>query len=183
MEIVEALAATFDRTQSVIAGIAPDQLSAPTPCSEWDVRTLQSHTAGVVANMGLGVRGETLLPEARVDLDGDAGAQFGEIAAKTLAAWRGVDLGSTVDVGAGPMPAQVAAMINLLDTAGHTWDLARATGQPEELPEDVIALAMDAAQTVLTPETRQFAGFDPAVDVPADASPTARFAAFMGRRP
>ena len=42
---------------SVIAGVRPDQLTAPTPCSEMDVRTMLGHLVAVldrIAALGQG---------------------------------------------------------------------------------------------------------------------------------
>ena len=52
-----------------MAGVGPDQLGQPTPCTEWDVRDVVAHTIGVVVNMGRGARGDDLLP----DVNGVAG--------------------------------------------------------------------------------------------------------------
>jgi len=184
MELLDALAATFDHTATIVAGVTPDQLDATTPCSAWDVRALLAHTIGVVTNMGLGVRGEALLGDLNAtELEPDLGVQFSTVAGATMAAWRSVGLDAEVDVGAGPMPAMVAASINLLDTAAHSWDIARATGQPSELSADVAVAVMEACRMVVTDEVRSFAGFDAAVPVPADASPTTQLVAFLGRQP
>jgi hypothetical protein len=50
MELISALAQTFDHCHGIIAGVRPDQLTDPTPCSEWDVHDLLSHTLEVVAS-------------------------------------------------------------------------------------------------------------------------------------
>lgn len=184
MEHVDALDRSFAHAQKVIGGVRPDQLDSPTPCTEWDVRALLTHTIGVVTNIGRGVRGDALLPDVNaVGLGEDPGAQFAAAADATLAAWRAMDADTEVDIGAGPMPAFVAAGINLLDTTGHTWDLARATGQDESIPDDVVGPAFAAARMILTDDVRGYAGFAPEQPVAGDASPTAQFMAFMGRRP
>lgn len=182
MELVPALEATFDRTHALISGVRPDQLRAPTPCAEWDVRALLAHVTGVVTNMGLGVSGQELLPDVGAfELGADPAAQFQTAAATTLAAWKANGLEGEVNVGAGPMPAVVAANINLLDTATHAWDIARATGQDGELPEDVAAAALASAHMVVTDDIRQFAGFTEAQPVGAGASTTDQLAAYLGR--
>ena len=171
-------------TGSVIAGVRPDQLDAPTPCADWAVRDLLGHTVGVVTNMGCGVRGEALLADVNgTHLEADLGVQFRAVAASTLAAWRDCALDGEVNIGAGPMPAMVGASINLLDTAVHSWDIARATGQPEELSADLAAAVMGACQMVVTDEIRGFAGFNPVVSVGADAPLTHQIVGFLGRQP
>ncbi|MGZ4797016.1 MAG: TIGR03086 family metal-binding protein [Acidimicrobiia bacterium] len=182
MDLLANLEAAFDHTRTVITGVGPDQLDAPTPCTDWDVCALLGHTIGVVTNMGLGARGEALLPDVNaVAVDADPGAQFAAVAASTLAAWKAADLDGQVDVGAGPMPASIAASINLLDTSTHAWDLARATGQPEELPAGVAAATLELAPQIVSDPIRQFAGFAPARDAGPGATATEQLVAFLGR--
>ena len=182
METFDALARTFDCAAAVIDGVRPEQFDAATPCSEWDVRALLTHTVGVVMNIGCGVRGDPLLPDPNaVVLDTDVGGQFRAAAAGTLAAWRAAGLEGEVNIGAGPMPAAVGANINLVDTAAHTWDIARATGQPDSLPSDLAAAVLEVAHSVVNDDIRKFAGIAPARDVADDATPAEALAAFLGR--
>src|SRR5205085_3087572 len=88
MDLVAALAACFDHTGAVLAGVTADQWDDPTPCAEWDVRVLAAHTVGVVDNMGRTARGEDRIDDVnRVDLGADPAARFRAVAASTLAAW------------------------------------------------------------------------------------------------
>jgi uncharacterized protein (TIGR03086 family) len=184
MELLEVLAQTFDHAAKVVAGVQPDQLDYPTPCRDWDVRALVAHTMGVIMNMGRGASGAELLADLNaVPLDLDVGAQFRDEVDRTLAAWRARGLEGEVDVGAGPMPARVGVEINLLDTATHSWDIARATGQDANLPDEVAGAALAACQGIVTDDIRTFAGFDPAVSISGDANPTDRLVAFLGRQP
>lgn len=184
MQLLTALAQTFDHTHRVISGVTEDQLDNPTPCTQWDVRALLSHALGVVSGIGSAVRGDTPAPDGAVfALAVNPAAQFRSIADGTLAAWTGADFAREMNIGAGPMPASAALSINLLDTATHAWDIARATGQAEELPEALALLVLTICQGLVTDESRGFAGFDPAVVVPADASSTTKLVAFLGRKP
>jgi uncharacterized protein (TIGR03086 family) len=180
VDLVDALERTFDHTQTVIAGVKPEQYGAPTPCTEWDVRTLMEHMVSVVAMMGTAASGQ---PPQPFELAPDPGAQFADIAKNTIAAWRtpGV-LDDKMAMPAGEMPGRVYANINLLDTATHTWDLAKATGQPAALPDDVAAAAYDAAQQVVNPQLR-VGRFADALPCDATASRTDRLVTFLGRTP
>jgi uncharacterized protein (TIGR03086 family) len=130
VDLLAPLSQTFDHTAKVLAGLGPDQLGDPTPCTEWDVRTLVSHTIGVVVNMGRGAAGDAPLADSgALPLEADIACQFRTEADRTLGAWRTCRLDSQVDVGAGPMPAMAALSVNLVDTTTHGWDIARATGQ------------------------------------------------------
>ena len=184
MELLDALAQTFDHAAKIVAGVRPDQFDQPTPCRDWDVRALVTHMMGVVMNMGRGASGADLLADMNgVPLDPDVGAQFRAEADRTLTAWTAGGLDREVSVGAGPMPAQVGVGINLLDTATHSWDLARATGQDANLPDEVAVAALAACQNIVTNDIRTFAGFDPAVHVAGDTGPTDQLVAFLGRQP
>ncbi|HEV7523760.1 MAG TPA: TIGR03086 family metal-binding protein [Acidimicrobiia bacterium] len=184
MDELEALVQTFDHATKVVAGITDDELGNPTPCQEWDVRTVLTHMTGVVANMGLGASALDLLPDITAyELRDDRVSQFRSEADRTLAAWTKCDLSGEVNVGAGPMPVAIAMRINVLDTATHSWDIARATGQGEELPDELAKFVLGCCEEIVTDQLRGFAGIDPAVSVAADANPTQRLVAFLGRQP
>jgi len=179
MDLLDALAQTFDHTHRVIGNVRADQWENPTPCPEWTVRDLLAHTIGVVATLGAAASGTA--PTSFV-LGVDPAAQFHEAATATLAAWRvpGV-LDTVVPIAAGPMPGRAVAGINLLDTATHAWDIAVASGQPAQLPHDVAQAALAESRAIIAPETRvgRFAG---EVAAPPGAGPTERLVAFLGRR-
>jgi uncharacterized protein (TIGR03086 family) len=180
MELIDALEQTFQHADSVISDVRADQYDDPTPCADWAVRDLLSHTISVVAGLGAAAAGD---PPTEFALGTDPAAQFRDAAAAALAAWRtpGV-LDKIVDAGPGPMPGRVLAGINLLDTATHTWDIATATGQPTLLPSGVAEAALEAARATISPEIRP-GRFGPEVPAPPAAGPTEQLVAFLGRQP
>jgi uncharacterized protein (TIGR03086 family) len=181
--LLASLAQTFDHASSIVAGVAEDQIAVATPCPAWDVQTLLGHMTGVIVNMGRGASGRELLGAVDCPLDDDRGGRFRSEVDQTLAAWSARGLNGDVDVGGGPMPARMAIGINLTDTAAHSWDLARATGQDEELPDELAPLILGICTGFLTDDLRDVIGFDAAVPVDADATGTAKLVAFLGRRP
>ncbi len=180
MDIIDALDQTFQHTHRAIGNVSADQLDDPTPCADWKVRDLLAHTIGVVAGLGAAAAGT---PPTPFELGADPAAQFHEAATMALAAWRmpGI-MDRVVDGGPGPMPGRALASINLLDTATHFWDIATASGQPTALPDDVALAALDASRATITPEIRP-GRFGTEVAVAADADPTSRLVAFLGRQP
>ena len=180
MELLEALEQTFEHAQGVIGKIREDQFDDPTPCPEWMVRDLLGHAIGVVADLGATASGTG---RAAFALGPDPAAQFRDAAAAALAAWRtpGV-LDRVMDFGPGPMPGRVVAGINLLDTATHTWDIATATGQPAQLPDQVAEAALEVSRATISPEIRP-GRFGPELPAPSGAGPTERLVAFLGRQP
>ena len=184
MELIEALTQTFDHTTKIVSGVRTGQLDSPTPCRDWELRALLAHTIGVVMNMGLGASGRDLLDSVNaISLADDPGAQFRAQADRTLAAWIAHGPNGEVNIGAGPMPVSAGLSINVLDTATHSWDIARATGQDPNLPDLLATTVLAVAREVVTDEIRGFAGFDPVAPVSDNAGPTDRLVAFLGRRP
>ena len=180
MDLIDSLEQTFEYAHRVIAGVSVQHYDDKTPCTEWTVRDLLEHMIGVVAGLGAAAAGTA---PRRFELAPDPAAQFQAAAASNLAAWRTPGaIDRVVDFGPGPMPGTAVASINLLDIATHSWDLATATGQPSALPDDVARAALEASLATITPEIRP-GRFAPAVTVPADASPTDRLVAFLGRTP
>jgi uncharacterized protein (TIGR03086 family) len=178
-ELVDALEQTFRHTHSVIAAVAPDQHGDPTPCEDWTVQDLLEHVIGVVEGFGAATTG-TAPDGSLVD---DPAARFEAGAATAMEGWRrpGI-MEETVTAGAGPLPGQVYATINLLDTATHTWDLAQATGQPTQLPAPVAEAALVAARTTIDEQLRP-GRFGPEIEAASDASVTDQLVAFLGRKP
>lgn len=179
MDLVDSLDHTFRHAHGVIGNIRAGQYDNKTPCEEWTVRDLLEHTIGVVAGIGATASGEERTP---FELGADPAAQFSDVAASTLAAWRSPGVfDQMLDIGSGPMPGRVLAAINLLDTTTHTWDLACATGQSTHLPDDIAEAALEASRATISAELR--AGrFGPEQPVAAGAGPTEQLVAFLGRQ-
>ena len=70
--------------------------------------------------------------------------------------------------------------IRLFDLLAHGWDLARATGQPVELPEDAAELSLKFVRVQLTEDARP-GRFGPVQPVAGDAPAIERLVAFLGR--
>lgn len=77
---------------------------------------------------------------------------------------------------------QATSQIYTADVFMHTWDLARATGQPVALDEDRCA-AMLAGMQPIEEMLRGSGQYGPKVEVPADASAMDRLMGFIGRDP
>lgn len=184
---------------SVIAAVRPDQLTAPTPCDDMDVRTMLGHLVGVVDRIGALGRGDDPfgVTESVVADDGWPDA-WSAAAGRAVDAWRD---DAVLD---GPMAlpwvqgtgADVLASY-FSELTVHTWDLAVATGQDPDWDETVVAAAL-ASRDFLPAENRLdlyaeisaqmgldevAVPFEEAVTVPDDAPGIDRLVAWTGRDP
>jgi uncharacterized protein (TIGR03086 family) len=179
MDLVDALERTYGHTETVIANIGPDDMGKPTPCEDWDVRTLLGHLVTVVQQFPVMLHGEAPDWGAVPPLD-DPFGEFREAAATNLAAWR--------EPGAAEQPSNMLpgmSMIdfNLCDAIVHTWDLAKATGQDPGLDGDVAEAVLDIWSDAPLDTGRQYGAFGEEVVVSPTARPLDRLVALLGREP
>ncbi len=172
--------AATDRAIDLVSAIRPDQLSSPTPCTEWTVQQLIDH----------------LVAGTRYLLSATTGTEPAERSPATAADYRrGVaDVLNAVTLPgvmertcASPLgfqwPVSQAVAGTFMDVLMHTWDLARATGQDEQL-DPALVEACTAMFLPEMPERGRAAGIiGPAVEVGDGASPQDRLLAALGRRP
>jgi uncharacterized protein (TIGR03086 family) len=177
---------TLEGAERLIASLRPEELSQPSPCSEWNVRQVIDHMIGVNYAFARGASGQPLAgaPEAGASPSGDDPATaYSASARAALAAWRSPGaLERTLNMPFGQVPGAQAIGFNITDQLMHTWDLAKATGRDRTLDPDVAAAMLERARQTLRPEMRG-AGrpFGPEQPCPADAPIHDRLAAFFGR--
>ena len=63
----------------------------------------------------------------------------------------------------------------------HGWDVYQSQHQPVEVPDDLLAFCRQVVEAVPEDELRRPGLFGPAKPAPEDATPTARFMAYVGR--
>ncbi|MGH3936463.1 MAG: TIGR03086 family metal-binding protein [Pseudonocardiaceae bacterium] len=178
---VEQLTRALSAVDHLIVGIRDDQWSAPTPCTDWTVHDLVNHLVGVNLVFAALLRGQTP-PELGADHLGDnpAGAyRDSGVAAQAAFDQPGV-LERTYQGPRGAASGAERLHVRIVDLLAHGWDLARATGQPAELPEELAeqALAFSQTQLATMPRTGRFG---PAQTVADDAPAIDRLVAFLGR--
>lgn len=178
---VEQLTRVLSAVGDLLTGIKDDQWSAPTPCTDWTVRDVVNHL--VTGNMVFAaLLRDQSPPERGADHLGD----------EPLAAFRNTGVavrdgfdqpGAIERTYHGPLGTISGAawlQVRITDLLAHGWDLAQATGQPAELPEDLAEQALAAARVLLSTAPR--AGrFGPAQPVADDAPAIDRLVAFLGR--
>ena len=178
--------ALFERSTTamldVLATITVADLDRPTPCTQWDVRTLLLHVADVADAFGvMATTGEFVLtPVARADAYlALATQQRLQILRETLAAPPVPNRDDHEDnvVSWLTNTAQAGA----IEYATHTWDIARALGVdalPEGLAAEVLALA-----TALIADDSRPPVFGPRLAAAETSPASEQLAAEEGRRP
>ncbi|HXY28323.1 MAG TPA: TIGR03086 family metal-binding protein [Acidimicrobiales bacterium] len=184
------LVRSYQHASELVAGVRTDQLSDPTPCSDFDVAGLVDHLVGAGWRAAALGRGEPPSGEEfpHVEL-ADAPGQLSRAGEEAEVAWSDdARLVATVAMPWGETySGETLVNMYLTELAAHTRDLAVATGQVGRLDAGLAQPALDAARAMLKPEYRDLMGqgnpYGAEVVVPEDASDWERFAAFMGRPP
>ncbi|MEU6705498.1 TIGR03086 family metal-binding protein [Streptomyces wuyuanensis] len=180
----EALALFTERVHAV----RPEQWDAPTPCTGWSVRDLVNHVTAEqfwvpplvgegrsVADVGDSYDGDVLGGHPAVTWDRAASA--------AKAAFRepgALERGVGLSFGESTVAAYCAQMT--ADMIVHAWDLSRAIGADDALPDALVGFAAGE----VAPYAAELAGsgmFAPAVEPPEDADPQTRLLCLLGRRP
>lgn len=171
------------QTGSIIEAVRDDQLGLPTPCDEWDVRTLMSHITGVVTRVALLGEGHDILSVSPfTDLGNDRAGTYRAACDRAVAAWDDdAKLDALYAVPWGKAPGRAALGGYVRELLAHGWDLAVATGQRSELDPALGEFALDLSRQTVPAGSREGFPFGPAVSVPAGAGVYAQLAAWLGR--
>ena len=168
---VVILSRALDQAGDVLAAVHEDQLAQPTPCTDWDVARLIAHMVASPRNLlEMAQGGQPDWSKEPHPAAGEWAADFRSAADDLIHFWH--EKGDDADTG--QVDWQTA------EIAVHTWDLARATGQPARLDPEVAERGLAFMSGALTPDNRGEV-FGPEVPAPADAPAYDRLAAFAGR--
>jgi len=182
---------TYENAAVIVSAIEDGQLAHPTPCPGYDVAGLIDHLVEAAHRAAALGRGQAPPPgdhSPHVEL-ADAPGQLRKAASEASAAWADeAALSSTFTMPWGEEydGATLVAMY-VAELAGHSWDLAYATGQLERLDPSLGLPALEGARAMIKPRYRDMGGpgvpFGPEVTPPPGADDWERLAAFMGRDP
>ncbi|MFD9907671.1 TIGR03086 family metal-binding protein [Streptomyces sp. NPDC059063] len=184
----DLIAVAAARAIPVVRAIGDEQLTARTPCADYDVKDLVNHLFHVVVQFQSLAAKEgadfTSTPD-RVAQGADWRERFADEADGLVGAWSapGADEGTT---GAMGLPAATVGAMVLLDLTVHAWDLARATGQEYGTADGDMLRVLDVlwgAVGEMAPMARAMGMFGDPVPVPEGASTFERLLAGTGRDP
>jgi uncharacterized protein (TIGR03086 family) len=179
MEPLTQLSQLAPLLTDVVAGVRPDQLDRPTPCSEFTVRGVLEHMITGATAFAAAYRGEVPSQPDSTDVLAAFGPALQDLGAAISAPGA---LDRTVAAPFGEVPGETFARFVVLDGLVHGWDIATATGQTYQ-PTDELVAAVDAfARQALDP-LRDASTFAAAIQPSIDASPIERLAAYTGRHP
>ncbi|MFL6145493.1 MAG: TIGR03086 family metal-binding protein [Labedaea sp.] len=171
----------------IARNVKADQLALPTPCHDWDVRTLANHLVFWTAfRSEVAARKQTPPSGGENDIDyvtEDWAAVFERQLSKAVAAWAepGAWDGETGLAG-GSSPAPVIGRMMIGELVVHGWDLARATGQDLGCDGD-LADTVHESVAMFAEQGREYNIFGEPVEVPDTASVLAKALALSGRDP
>jgi uncharacterized protein (TIGR03086 family) len=187
MSLHSEMAAAAAQAAHVVAGVRSEQLSAPTPCTDWNLRTLLNHMilwTGYSAERR--AHGEQVAEELMaMDFVAEPGFAAGYAAQldKAVTAWSDPAVWQRdLDVMGTATPAADVAALLIAEMVLHGWDAATASGQDYACRDDVAAAVLTAVQANAT-LFRQYQGFADPVPIPASASVLGQALALSGRDP
>ena len=168
----------------LIAGVASDQIQAPTPCPDFRVKELLEHLVLAMRRVAALGRGEEFYSVNEEPVDAGWHAQYQEAAHAVMEVWQdATKLGDTFSVPWGDLPGAAILGAYTGELAVHGWDLARATDQPLVIADEVLEPALAGAHESIPVEIRadEMVPFGAPVPVAADAPTLDRLVGWFGR--
>jgi uncharacterized protein (TIGR03086 family) len=171
------------RFGEVAAGVRPEQWDDPSPVAGWTARDVVRHLVEWFPAFLSGGAGVELPAGPSVD-DDPAGAWRhlqGEVEALLDDPASADRVLSNPHIGEIPLPQAVSQFFTG-DVFMHTWDLARATGQNDDL-DPGRCVDMLAGMQPIEKLMRDSGQYGPRVPVPDDSDPQSKLLGFIGRDP
>jgi len=181
----------------VCAPVEPGEMALPTPCTDWDLRTLITHLGDSMADLETALRTGRLDEEQAVweQAPGGTGGAPVELLRDRAAALLSASFGSPgpdrfVAVAGLPMPAGLLVCTGAVEIAVHGWDVSAARGRagrrgtggavPGSIPEGLATRMLRLCPLLVAGREGLFAV---PVKVPAEVSPGDRLVGYLGRDP
>lgn len=179
----EALALFTDRVHAV----RENQWDDSTPCTRWSVRDLVNHLTAeqlwvpdlvtdraTIEDIGDAYDGDVLGDRPRHTWDAAARA-----ARKAFSADGAMEGTVQLSYGETPTTAYCSQMIS--DAVVHAWDLSRAIGAEERLPDALVAFTLEEVAPYAS-ELAKSGLFAAPIEPPPGDDPQTRLLAMLGRR-
>lgn len=172
----------WDAVGELIVGVHADQWSLPTPCADWTVRQLVDHLIGGNRVFKAILTDEPLPRRPSADhVEPDPAGAYRRSAAELQSVFEAPGVLDRDFMG--PLGSATGAerlQIRLYDLIAHGWDLAQATKQTFDLPDDIATASLVFARSQIDDQMRP-GRFAPAQHVEETAPAILRLAGFLGR--
>jgi uncharacterized protein (TIGR03086 family) len=182
------MSAAMAEAARVVTGVPEGaDLDGPTPCTDWDLRTLLNHTILWTSySAERRAHGESVAEDLMTkDFTADPGFRddYARQVTKAAQAWGKPEAweGELGVMGNAMPAAEVGAML-LMETVLHGWDVARATGQDYHADDAVAQAALEVVKAQAE-MFRKYEGFAGEVPVGDDAPALDRALGLAGRDP
>jgi len=181
------MAAAAAEAARVVSKVPGGTLDAPTPCGDWDLRTLLNHTILWTSySAERRAHGESVAEDLmNKDFTADPGFRedYARQISKAVSAWSDPEAwaGTRKVMGDATPAADVGAML-LMEMGLHGWDVARATGQ-EFNADNETAKALEDIVQAQAELFRKYQGFADAIEPPPNATAFERALTLSGRDP
>jgi uncharacterized protein (TIGR03086 family) len=171
---------------AAVRASAGADLASPTPCGDWDLRTLVRHFVGTSGAFVHAGRDKALDPDdpwgSNAVLDeSDWTGQLADRVEAASQAWSRSEAW-TGSVDGAQMPAQAIGELALIELMLHGWDVARAGRQDLTVSAELGAELLRCLEPTLE-QGRQFEVYGAPVNVPPAAAPFDRALGLAGRDP
>lgn len=171
----------------IVSAITDEQFSWPTPCSEWNVRSVLNHI--LLGDLILiAVIKQLPPPDRSVDYLGDdprAAIRHGLADFRALIREPGMlerqFTASRGQLARGELTGTYLLEHRVADLTAHLWDLARATGQPTDFDPQLNKVVLAHYVGRLEGADRTNMPVGEAQQVPENATAADRLAAYLGR--
>jgi uncharacterized protein (TIGR03086 family) len=187
MDLHKEMASAATEDARVVAGAEGHELTAATPCTDWDLHTLLNHAILWTAYSAERRARDEPLPDGLTETDFVAQPGYAQAYAAQLdqavTAWS--DPGAwtrELNMMGSPTPSDGVGALLLAEMVLHGWDIARATGQDFHCDGPVLAAAAQAVDDNAE-LFRQYQGFAAVVPMPPGASAFDQLLAASGRDP
>jgi uncharacterized protein (TIGR03086 family) len=168
----------------VLAGVADDHLTSPSPCTDFTVGDLVDHVDLVAQGATALALGSSQLPNTGCShLEPDWRDTVTKHVWALGKAWDGPAVWEgRGNVPGSDLPNSTWGKIALTELVVHGWDIAAATGQPFDLPEHTLEACFEHV-AAFVPNAPLPDLWGPPVEVPPDAALLVRILAITGRAP
>lgn len=174
------------RTMSgIVRAAAAADLDSPTPCTDFDLRTLLTHFAGTTSAFVRAGSSRALDPDdpwgSKVKLADDWSSQLDDNLSQIATGWNSADaLDGSIE--GSQLPARALGEMLLIEVMLHGWDVARTSGQTVEISDELGAEVLRCVSATAD-QGREFHAYGPEVEVAADASDLDKALGLAGRDP